>query len=130
MGIRIRIPSPGMTRFAALVILFGAILPQVLYVGHWPVPGVAQAGAPAVVEHTHGEGADHHGTTGGEHELHCHAGPAKCGGPQSMVASMWIGEDAGLLAFSDTPRISYTEAALPSVDPLVALILQPPQTTS
>jgi hypothetical protein len=43
---------------------------------------------------------------------------------------MWIGEDAGLLAFSDTPRISYTEAALPSVDPLVALILQPPQTTS
>lgn len=120
-----------MVRFAALVILFGAILPQILYVGHWAVPGVTGVGAQVALVHTHEElGADHHEASGAEHDMHCHAGPAKCGGPQAMVASVWIGEDAGLLALDDAPRALYSETVTLTVEPLVSRILQPPQSAA
>jgi hypothetical protein len=126
MGIRVRIPSAGMTRFAALVILFSAIVPQALYVGHWPVPGVIDVTAESAV-HEHG-GEHHEGSP--EHEMHCHMGPSKCGGPQAMVASVWIGEDAGLLGLDTTPRARSSETATFPVEPPVSRILQPPRTAA
>jgi hypothetical protein len=131
MGIRIRIPSAGFTRFAALVILFGAIVPQALYVGHWPVPGVTSVTAEALLHaHEDAEGGHHQDEGSPEHELHCHAGPSKCGGPQAMVASVWVGEDSGLLGLDSTPRAQSSETATLSVDPPVSRILQPPQSAA
>lgn len=117
-----------MTRFAALLILFGSVLPQVLYVGHWPAPGVTNVSAEAV-ERAHDESAsaDSHGEGGGAHELHCHAGPSKCGGPQAMVGAVWVGEDSGLLGLDATPRAQSRDTAMLNVEAPFSRILQPPQ---
>lgn len=119
-----------MTRFAALFILFASIAPQALYIGHWPVPGVVDVSAEDTA-HTHQLDADgHHDGSSPEHELHCHNGPSKCGGPQALVASVWAGEDSGLLGLDSTPRAQPSDTATLSVEPPVSRILQPPKTAA
>ena len=117
-----------MARFAALIILFGSIVPQVLYVGHWPVPGVISVTAESE-EHEHEvhSGFPNEGEGGIDHELHCHTGPSKCGGPQAMVSSVWVGEDSGLLGLDSTPRAQSTDNAALKLDPPSYSILQPPR---
>ena len=131
MAFRIRAPSAGFSRFAALVILIGCILPQVTYLGHWPVPGVTSA----IAESDEHEAAaapgqpaeDPEGEGGIEHELHCHTGPSKCGGPQAMVGSVWVGEDAGLLGLDNAPHAESGAGTLSRRDPFLTPILPPPR---
>jgi hypothetical protein len=117
-----------MTRFAALIILFGSILPQVLYVGHWPVPSVTNAAA-EIVEHTHDKGApvDTHDEGGTEHDLHCHTGPSKCSGAQAMTGAIWVGEDSGLLGLDATPRAQSSDVTTLNVEGPFTRVLRPPQ---
>jgi hypothetical protein len=103
-------------RILAIVVLVAAVLPNVLYLGHSP-------GAEAAHEHN---GAESRGTD--EHELHCHKGPSRCAGPQSLTGSIWAGEDAGLLSL-DRPVRAFVETRTESAaDGVTARVLQPPRT--
>lgn len=127
MGIRVRIPSAGMTRFAALAILFGSILPQVLNVGHWTAPGATAAQVTHVQSTPAVPQSSGHDATGSEHDLHCHTGPSKCSGAQAMVGAVWIGEDSGLLGLDAPPRAQSRDTAILNADEPFARILHPPQ---
>ncbi len=104
----------------AVFILLGAVLPNVAYVGHaQPAPShnhaTRQPNAPQ-------------DSSGEEHALHCHTGPAGCTGGQSMVSAIWVGEDSGLIA-----PVSETRTALDSSQPTIPEapvfpILEPPRT--
>lgn len=54
-------------RFGAVVVLLCAVLPNVLYVGHWSLPGL-----PAEAIETAGEAHDH--------AAHCHGDRSECSG--------------------------------------------------
>ncbi|HEY5638919.1 MAG TPA: hypothetical protein VIW01_02610 [Dehalococcoidia bacterium] len=109
----------GLINAAAVFVLVGAILPNVAYLGHMQ---------PAL-SHSH---AAHQANTpqdsaGEEHELHCHAGPASCAGAQSMVATVWVGEDAGLIAPASETRTAL-DASQPTIpEAPVFPILEPPR---
>jgi hypothetical protein len=102
-------------RILAIVVLVAAVLPNVLYLGHSP-------GAEAAHEHN---GAESRGTD--EHELHCHKGPSRCAGPQSLTGSIWVGEDAGLLSLGGPVRAFAERGTASSADGVTTRILQPPR---
>lgn len=110
-------------RFASSVsrfILLGVLLPNVVYLGHWPVG----AEAAAAVEHEHGAPA---GASTDEHTLHCHSGPSKCAGGQAMTGALWIGEDARLLDLESSARPQFESPVLIAPESPVTRILQPPR---
>jgi len=103
---------------ASLLILLVAVLPNVLYVGHGPLS----------LGHDHTEQDAHGGVAdGGEHAEHCHVGPTRCGGSQSMVGTWWAGEDAGLLTLDGPARAIPSPSQQPAAEPLPVRLLQPPR---
>ncbi len=67
-------------RGSVFILLF-AVLPNVLYVGHWSFP----SGPGDQVIHTEAKAE--------EHAAHCHIGPSNCANQQSFVGTWWVGED-------------------------------------
>jgi len=99
----------------ALIILVLTVVPNVSYMGHW-----SSTGAYAQTSHeTHRESAE-------DHAAHCHTGAAKCSA-QSLVGSLWAGEDAGLLALTAPFLHEQDSSAIPATDAPASRILQPPQ---
>lgn len=97
--------------------LLAALLPNVSYMGHWPIAGAdihLEAGvdlAPVIAKH----------------EDHCHVGPANCGGGESMVGSPFAGEDNGVLSLPGSEMkfdAGHEQRPLASH---AARILQPPR---
>ena len=109
-------------RVGAWFLLAFAIAPNVFYLGHWQSPEQAQAAR----VHTQ-QGANVEPETGG-HVEHCHTGPAKCGGGESMVGSLWVGEDAGLLVLDASVHEAPVATGFFSIEPAATPILQPPRT--
>ena len=68
--------------------LLAALLPNVSYMGHWPIAGAD----------VHLEAGVDPASVIAEHEAHCHIGPANCGGGESMVGTPFAGEDNGVLS--------------------------------
>ena len=114
-----RLQGSVVIRTASLLILLVAVLPNVLYVGHGPLS----------VGHDHAEQDAHGGAVGvgGEHAEHCHVGPSRCGGSQSMVGTWWAGEDSGLLSLDGLVRAVPHSDSLRAIDALPVRILQPPK---
>jgi len=107
-------------RYGAWFFLLFAFAPNIFYLGHWS--------SPAEATHIHTEsGIERQTEADGTHEQHCHNGPAKCGGGESTVGSLWAGEDAGLLVFSATPRQAPAKDLLLTIETLSDRLLQPPQ---
>jgi hypothetical protein len=69
-------------------VLLAALLPNVSYMGHWPISGAGAHVDPGVDPASVIE----------EHEAHCHIGPATCGGGESMVGTPFAGEENGVLS--------------------------------
>lgn len=105
-------------RLMAALVLVAAVLPNVLYVGHWSAPGPEAA-------HSHSTATPEESD---EHELHCHKGPSRCAGPQSLTGSLWVGEEAGLLALDAQPRQVDLIETTRRIEAPTARILQPPKT--
>ena len=78
-------------RVGGLVILLAAVMPNVLYLGHWSVAGEAHGGI-----HTAAEAE--------EHAAHCHLGPAKCSGQASFTWTWTIGDHEWSLAPNARPQ--------------------------
>jgi hypothetical protein len=146
---RLRVRRDKMIRWGAWFVLLTAVLPNVMYVGHWPGTADAHTEAPeppvrAVEEHSMRGGWGTHTHHAGqarpetppdsprepaddEHSLHCHTGPAKCSGPQATIGSLSITEDSALLAFDAQLRELPSIAQSPKAEPIGSRILQPPR---
>ena len=148
---RVRLRRDRVIRFGAWFVLLTAVMPNVLYIGHWP--GVADAHTEATErevrvaeEHSvHGWGMHAHGAAnaptapsentapepaGDEHSLHCHTGPAKCSGPQATIGSLSITEDSALLVFDAQFRELPSSDVMLTTEPEGSRILQPPRSTA
>lgn len=109
----------GFASAAAVFILFGAVLPNLTFLGHMQ---------PAA-SHSH---ATHQANTpqdssGEEHTLHCHAGPSSCAGAQSMVGAIWVGEDSGLIAPASGSRATPDFSQPTTPEAPVIRLLKPPR---
>ena len=68
-------------RAGARIVLFGAFLPNLLFLGHWPID----------------PGGDHHFHTHAEaeaHAAHCHTSASQCAGESAMAGTFRAGDDA------------------------------------
>lgn len=117
--LRPRIRRDTLLRAGSWFVLIFVLAPSIFYMGHW------NGGDEG---HVHAAGYEHVPPTdaASEHELHCHTGPASCGG-ESLVGSLWVGEDAGLLAFDSEPREEPGLFFLQMTELLPSRILQPPR---
>jgi hypothetical protein len=76
-------------RWGAWFVLLAALLPNISYMGHWPITS-----ADGSDEHAHGvERPAGHDSESDAHVAHCHAGPKSCGGGESTVGTPVIGEN-------------------------------------
>lgn len=103
----------GFSRSVARFLLLGVLLPNVAFLGHWGFTDDAES--------------SHQHETGGEHELHCHSGPATCTGGVATVSAIKVGEDAGLIAPAGTVRPILDAPDMMAPEPPYARLLQPPQ---
>ncbi len=102
--------------FGAWFVLLAALLPNVTYMGHWPIGGLD-------VHLDSGDAA----ATLAEHEQHCHVGPAHCGGGESMVGTPFAGDESGALSLPGSEiKFDAVYDQRPR-DGFAARILQPPQ---
>lgn len=98
-------------RVVALVVLLGAILPTVTYVGHWSIRGLEAAAAD---------------TSAGGHANHCH-GSSSCADQAAYgLQWWWQGEDAVVLDGGPERALAPEKAPSPR-DPVVARLDPPPQ---
>ena len=109
----------GLASAVAVFILLGAVLPNMVYLGH------AQP-APSHNHATHQPGTPQN-SPGEDHTLHCHAGPAGCAGGQSMVSAIWVGEDSGLIAPPSEARATAASSKATALEAPVIRILEPPR---
>lgn len=96
-------------RAMALVVLLGAILPQVTYVGHWHLPGLPR---PAAADHDHAD--------------HCH-GDSACadGGGAGIV---WWAQDSDAPTLGGDPQRAQTPPGDPApAEPAIDLLDPPPR---
>ncbi len=98
-------------RVLALVVLLGAILPNVTYIGHWTVRGLETATAEA--------NADGHAN-------HCH-GSSACADQAAYGLQWWAeGEDA-LTLDGGLERAQAPEGDPSPIEPVIAPVDPPPQ---
>lgn len=69
-----------LSRVARLVLVL-AVLPNVLSIGHLPLPGL------------NAEAHVHTAAEAREHANHCHGSPASCGDQPSFVGTSWVFND-------------------------------------
>jgi hypothetical protein len=69
---------------AAAFILLLAVITNISYLGHW---------GSAAAEHA----PVHSAAEAEEHAEHCHLGPSRCSGQQSLVGAFWLGDGRALL---------------------------------
>jgi hypothetical protein len=103
-------------RAGAVFVLLAAVLPNITYLGHGPT-------AP---QHIHAGATTQSEQTDGDHVQHCHVGPSKCSGPQSLVGTWWIGDDA---TPADAPEraVDSGRSPLEATPANVSRSLHPPQ---
>lgn len=110
-------------RLGAWLILVLALMPNISYMGHW----TEMAGAAHAPDH-HAETADHAaGPDAEQHAAHCHAGPSRCGGGESMIGTPFVGEDTEGLALPGREIKIDTERMLIPLSGHATPILQPPR---
>jgi hypothetical protein len=97
-------------RVGAVIVLLGAILPNVTYLGHWTIPGLGGATA-----HVEDDG----------HSGHCHG--SSC--PQQAAYSLpWWADSEGGVVLAGGPQWALAPQRAPSLsDPVVIPLHPPPQ---
>lgn len=73
-------------RLASLFVLIFAVLPNVLYLGHLPLPGLSNE-----PEHIHTPAQAQ------EHTEHCHLGPSSCSDQPSLSGVWWLAGSSNLV---------------------------------
>lgn len=103
-------------RWGAIFVLLMVLLPNVAYVGHWSPFGSTT--------HAHSLHTEPQET---DHAAHCHEGPARCGGPQAIVGTWWIGDDPNPIS-TEEPHLTLQSADhATAIEPHSDRILRPPR---
>ncbi len=98
-------------RALALVVLLGAILPNVTYIGHWTIRGLETANAEANAD---------------SHANHCH-GSSACS-DQAVNGLQWRTEAEDALNLNgDVERAQSPERDASPIEPVIAPLDPPPQ---
>lgn len=112
-----------MIRLGAWLILVLVLMPNISYMGHWPeMAGTAH-------DHDYSAEPIDPGAAGSvaEHAAHCHAGPAHCGGGESMIGTPFVGDDTEGLALPGHESKIDTRRLLAALSGHATLVLQPPR---
>jgi hypothetical protein len=88
-------------RGGAWVVLLAAMLPNILYIGHWPTAGAAEGHT-----HTHPPLA----SSATEHAAHCHGDTSQCDAP-ALVLVTWVPGESS----PPEPPVSVLIPPLPAV---------------
>ena len=99
-------------RVVALVVLLGAILPNVTYVGHWSIRGLGGAAA-----------AD---TSADGHANHCH-GSSACADQAAYGLQWWSDAEATVSLDGGLMRAEPRERDASASDPFISPPERPPQ---
>lgn len=99
---------------AAAFILLLAVITNISYLGHW-----SSAAAEHAPVHSAGEAE--------EHARHCHLGPSRCSGQQSLVSAFWLGDGPALLALVGPLRHVDVAEVPPATDAPAAPPAHPPR---
>lgn len=100
----------------SLLILLLAVLPNVLYLGHWPIPGMASD-----VHQFQSEAETR------EHAIHCHLGPSQCSDQPGSVGVWWLTHDQWSLSLDDEPQRVESHAYQTFPKPVVSRLTPPPR---
>ncbi len=100
-------------RVMALVVLLGAILPSVTYVGHWTIRGLGH-----VTTTTEASAQDH--------ANHCH-GPSACADQVAYGLQWWWDSEKTLSLGGDPERAQAPEGAPSPTEPVIAPVDPPPR---
>lgn len=107
--------SRRLVRIAAALVLALAVLPNALYVGHWPfLPGYARSGTAAEAH---------------EHAGHCHEGPGKCSEAPGNGAFVPIMDAIALLLLAGGVTALLEAPFLRCLSPLAFPLEKPPRRT-
>ncbi len=98
-------------RAVALIVLLGAILPNVTYIGHWTIRGLETANAEA-----HADG----------HADHCH-GASSCADQAAYGLQWWTEGQDGLILDGGPERAHFGEGDPSPIEPVIAPVNPPPQ---
>ena len=98
-------------RAMALIVLLGAILPNVTYVGHWSIRGLEAAAA---------------GTSADGHANHCH-GSSACADQAAYGLQWWSDAEATVSLDSGLMRAGPRERDTSASDGFIAPPERPPQ---
>jgi len=97
-------------RVVALVVVLGAILPQVTYLGHWSIRGLGGAAAAADDGHTN----------------HCHGSPA-CADQAAYGLQWWSDMEDALSLDGGLARAEPRERDASTSDAFISPLERPPQ---
>ncbi len=98
-------------RVVALLVLLGAILPSVTYLGHWTIRGLEAATAEA--------NADGHAN-------HCH-GASSCADQAGYGLQWWAEGQDGMVLDGGPERPHFDESDPSPIDPVIVPVNPPPQ---
>lgn len=106
-------------RAGALVVLLGAILPNVAYIGHANVGGVTES-----TNHSHEHA--HPAAGSGDHEVHCH-GASSCADQVAHAAPWWAEVDGDRAVATGTEHAQGTTVEQSPLEPNTGPLHPPPQ---
>jgi hypothetical protein len=116
--------------FAALIVLLLAVMPNALYMGHWPVFQHSSAESPPSA-HAHHAGDD----TAAAEEAHaraghCPLGPAKCSDAQAPVQPFLAATDTFAMLAAGVLLLITISASYGLIEPVNSRIEKPPRRTA
>ncbi len=98
-------------RVLALVVLLGAILPNVTYIGHWTIRGLETANAEASAD---------------SHANHCH-GSSACADQAAYGLQWWTESEDALILNGGQERAQTPDRDASPIEPVIAPLDPPPQ---
>ena len=96
-----------------LIVLLGAILPNVAYVGHWTIRGLGNTTATPEA-------------SAQDHANHCH-GPSACADQTAYGLQWWWGSENTLNLGGDPERAQAPEGAPSPTEPVISPVDPPPR---
>ncbi len=100
-----------LVRVVALVVLLGAILPNITYIGHWTIRGLETANAEASAD---------------GHANHCH-GSSACADQAAYGLQWWTEAENALNLNGGRERAQAPERDASPIEPVIAPLDPPPQ---
>ena len=100
-------------RVVALVVLLGAILPSVTYVGHWTIRGLGHVSATTAA-------------SAQDHTNHCH-GPSACAHQSAYGLQWWWDSEKTSNLGGDPERAQAPEGSPSPTEPVIAPVDPPPR---